>query len=325
MGATADEATEDPLMSAELARSFRTRIVGADAVVAQIDEMYGAGTSFTPGPRAQMTLAGVADERAKVTHTKIDARFAGVGGYAQPVILRPRSGRLEMRAPDDGRPSRAGQPILYPVDVDIPFALSDIDLDIVQLSRQILLEAAGEASPDAEPLRLDRAAGLRRPYAAAWWAALEQVRRVYANDDLYANELIRESALRHLGAVTVAGFALSEAPLERVTRAGRLVRAAERYIDENIGSPLTGAQIASACGVSVRALQLAFRDERETTPSAYIRERRLERVRNALLAADPAVHTVSRIALTWGFGNAGRFAGSYYAAFGEYPRDTLLR
>lgn len=310
----------------QASRAFRSRFVGTDAVVEQLHAMYGGGTSYNPGPSAELAHAGLGDAHAMTNHTRINASFSGVvRGYLQPVILRTRSGRLEMLAPGDGRPTRSDEPALYPVDVDIPFAVDHVDMDIVQLSRRILGDAARDVAPDAGAPRLDRVSGLRQPYADAWWGALEQVRRVYASDELYDNFLIRESALNHLGAVTVIAFALVEAPADRVTRAGRLVRKAERYIDDNLDQPLTAAGIASACGTSIRALQLAFRAERDTTPTTHLRRQRLRRTRDALIAADPAVVTVNQIALQHGFTHPGRFAGAYLTAYGEHPRTTLAR
>ncbi|WP_345802225.1 helix-turn-helix domain-containing protein [Microbacterium sp. AZCO] len=312
----------DPIPS----RAFDLHAVGNDAVVQQVDAMYGGGTSYSPGPRAELRQVGVVDAHASIAHGKISAKFFGVHeGYADPVIMRTRRGNLRISAHGDGRLVQPGNPTIYPVEVEIPFAIDHIDLDVIQLSRATLNDAARDLAPDATGPRLDRIAGLRQPYADAWWGALEQVRLVYSNDVLYDNDLIRESALKHLGAVTVVAFALADAPRDRVTRTARLVRKAERVMDENLDRPLTASSIARSCGVSIRALQLAFRAELGITPTDRLRDKRLRRTWNALVNADPTVDTVGAIAMASGFTHAGRFAAAYAAAYGEHPSQTLAR
>jgi len=59
------------------------------------------------------------------------------------------------------------------------------------------------------------------------------------------------------------------------------------------------------------------------SPLAYVRLRRLNLVRAALLRSDPAIATVSGVARHHGFSELGRFAAAYRAAFGESPSTTL--
>jgi transcriptional regulator GlxA family with amidase domain len=77
--------------------------------------------------------------------------------------------------------------------------------------------------------------------------------------------------------------------------------------------------------VSVRALQEGLRRSLDTTPMRYLREVRLRKVHEELLAATSDVTTVGAIVYGWGILNQGRFAGSYRAKFGETPADTLRR
>ena len=58
----------------------------------------------------------------------------------------------------------------------------------------------------------------------------------------------------------------------------------------------------------------------------YLREIRLKRAREALLAADPCSATsVTEIALDSGFVHLGRFSSEYRNRFGESPSQTLRR
>jgi AraC-like DNA-binding protein len=100
----------------------------------------------------------------------------------------------------------------------------------------------------------------------------------------------------------------------------RLKRAIE-YMHANISSPMAVADIAREAGASVRALQAAFQQFKDTTPLNYLRTIRLEGARKAL--TDPAVSLpVAEIARNWGFSHMGRFAALYHQSFGEMPSNT---
>lgn len=101
------------------------------------------------------------------------------------------------------------------------------------------------------------------------------------------------------------------------------VRRAMEVIEGHAAEPLTVAEIAECVGVGVRALQDGFRRHLDTTPLAYLREVRLDRIRTELLAADPGATTVTAIASRWGFLHPGRFSVAYRRQFGESPSETL--
>jgi len=104
----------------------------------------------------------------------------------------------------------------------------------------------------------------------------------------------------------------------------RAVTAARCFIEANLSERLTLAGIASVAGVSTRTLQAAFRADLRTTPIAYVRSVRLDRVRAELIApAAAATLTVTEVATRWGISHLGRFAGEYRARFGESPSATL--
>ncbi|GIX14490.1 MAG: hypothetical protein KatS3mg118_2449 [Paracoccaceae bacterium] len=102
----------------------------------------------------------------------------------------------------------------------------------------------------------------------------------------------------------------------------RHLRLAEAYVEAHLDRPLTLDEIAAAAGVSPRALQMAFRRFRGTTPLAFLRDLRLARAHAELSAGAPGT-TVTGVALKWGFGHFGRFAGQYRARYGLSPSDTL--
>ncbi|MGC4077137.1 MAG: helix-turn-helix transcriptional regulator [Rubrivivax sp.] len=110
----------------------------------------------------------------------------------------------------------------------------------------------------------------------------------------------------------------------RLPPAPRHVVRAIEYMRENASRPISIADVAAAASVSVRALQEGFQRFRETTPSACLRQIRLERTRQDLL--DPEMPaSVSEIALRWGFVHMSLFAARYRKAFGELPSTTIRR
>ncbi len=93
------------------------------------------------------------------------------------------------------------------------------------------------------------------------------------------------------------------------------------YIMEHLGdSEMTATNIASAHFISIRKLQLIF-NRLGTTPTRWIRDRRLDMARRNL--ADPlnAEQTVGEIAQRWGFESASHFGRLFRAEYGVTPRD----
>jgi transcriptional regulator GlxA family with amidase domain len=103
------------------------------------------------------------------------------------------------------------------------------------------------------------------------------------------------------------------------------LRRALTFIDENADRGITPTDIALAARVTIRAVQLAFRRHLDTTPTAYLRRVRLDRAHRQLLAADPAVTTVSSVAMRWGFASHSSFTAQYRATYGVAPSGTLRR
>lgn len=103
-----------------------------------------------------------------------------------------------------------------------------------------------------------------------------------------------------------------------------LIRRAERFMLDNAGTPITVSEIATQLGVSVRSLQTGFRQWRNTTPNAILRQMRLELVRKELQRGTLEA-SVTIVALRYGFSHLSRFSAYYRSAFGEAPSETLRR
>ena len=102
----------------------------------------------------------------------------------------------------------------------------------------------------------------------------------------------------------------------------RPLRAAVAFIEANLAEHLSLAGIAAAAGCSTRTLSSAFRTRLGLTPMSYVRDLRLDRIREDILATGDPVGT---IAYRWGVTHLGRFAGAYRNRFAELPSDTAAR
>jgi AraC-like DNA-binding protein len=88
--------------------------------------------------------------------------------------------------------------------------------------------------------------------------------------------------------------------------------------------PIDIPGLARETGVSLRTLQEGFKDLHGRSPTAYLRQIRLELAHERL--RDPAATaTVTDVALACGFSHLGRFAGAYREHFGLPPSHTLAR
>ena len=94
----------------------------------------------------------------------------------------------------------------------------------------------------------------------------------------------------------------------------RQLRRAEAFIEAHAGQPISMADIAAAAGCSARALQMAFRQFRDTTPLAALRDARLHAVRAALASSNASAAVIAR---EFGFSNPSRFHAAFRRRFGD--------
>jgi AraC-like DNA-binding protein len=102
------------------------------------------------------------------------------------------------------------------------------------------------------------------------------------------------------------------------------VRRAEEFMHANAAVPIRSEQVARAAGCSVSTLGVVFRQFRDTTPLAALRDIRLLHVRNALRVAG-GEDTTNTIAQRFGFTNPSRFIAAYGRRFDEHPNETRRR
>ncbi|WP_328916655.1 MULTISPECIES: AraC family transcriptional regulator [unclassified Streptomyces] len=103
------------------------------------------------------------------------------------------------------------------------------------------------------------------------------------------------------------------------------LKSALDYIHDHAGDLPTPTDVAEATGVGVRTLQLHFLNSLGCTPSQYLRDIRLRRVRDELLYPRSGGTTVTDIASAYGFYHLGRFSSLYRSVYAESPSETLRR
>lgn len=104
--------------------------------------------------------------------------------------------------------------------------------------------------------------------------------------------------------------------------APKSIKRACDYINAHIQQVITLEELAAATGVAAATLTRHFQYYLGQPPIKYIRGRKLDRVYQLLQNGD-GDHSVTDIALQYGFNHLGRFADYYRRRYGELPSDTL--
>jgi AraC-like DNA-binding protein len=113
---------------------------------------------------------------------------------------------------------------------------------------------------------------------------------------------------------------------DRAPARPRTIRKALEYIETETHRAMSTARLAAHVGISARALQRGFQEHVGCSPMDYLRDVRLQRARDALVAADASSNvSVTEVALDSGFMHLGRFSVAYRRRFGESPSQTLRR
>jgi len=163
--------------------------------------------------------------------------------------------------------------------------------------------------------------------ARRWCRTVEYLTALFTEPGVENGPLVLGAAGRLMAAMALDTFTTDAGEDRRCDRRDALpdtVRRGIAFLEANPDLDLGVADIARACRVSVRALQLAFRRHLDTTPMAYLRRVRLDLARADLRAAGPGDGTtVTGVAAKWGFLDGSRFSAQYRAAFGEPPSHTL--
>jgi AraC-like DNA-binding protein len=145
------------------------------------------------------------------------------------------------------------------------------------------------------------------------------------SDSLLGNQIAMSSFVDYLLLCLLLGLRHNyseELHQQRASCAPGTVKRAEDFMRANVNVPLTIDAIANTAGCSVRALQIAFRRFRGTTPMAAMQRFRLEAARADILRRT-GTQTLAGIAAAYGFSHPGRFAQLFRRVYGAYPSEVL--
>lgn len=207
--------------------------------------------------------------------------------------------------------------------------LIDTQLRSVVVARTLLAEVA---AIDTVAESVPRFTGLTPssvPAGRTLEATERFLNRILTASEPPANRMLLTSAGRMLAGAMLATFPndlpAEHAPDDAGDTHPALLRQAIEFIQDNAARDIGIGDVAAALYLSPRTVQYMFRRHLDTTPTAYLREVRLARAREELIASDRSITTVAATAARWGFAHTGRFAVIYRRAFGESPHETLRR
>lgn len=300
-----------------------------------LDQTYSA--------RFTITHADGASSVCSCTHSRID-----VGTYAieeirhhgdvtlqadrvpSVVALSVISGRAEVEHGRLTGTAGPGEWVLASSGVGgVRVRLVDAQLRALVLDRSLLTEVA---AIDSEAAAVPRFVGLT-PVSATARRALDAtehfLNRLLTIQEAPDNRILLASAGRMLASTVLTSFPNDLPPADSGDEAGdaypALLRQAVEFIQDNAAHDVGVSDVAAALYLSPRTVQYMFRRHLDTTPTAYLREIRLGRAREELIASDRSITTVAATAARWGFAHTGRFAVLYRRTFGESPHETLRR
>ncbi|WP_165857544.1 AraC family transcriptional regulator [Marinobacter sp. JSM 1782161] len=92
------------------------------------------------------------------------------------------------------------------------------------------------------------------------------------------------------------------------------------YIQQHLKEGVSIEELSAVSNLSARSIYNLFARHFSTTPKCYIKQLRLQRLRDDLQYG--RVRNVTEAALDYGFAHLGRFSSEYRKAFGELPSET---
>jgi AraC-like DNA-binding protein len=200
----------------------------------------------------------------------------------------------------------------------------------VKLPRRSLEGQLGKLlnQPIERPIRFDLGFDLTSPMGQSLLSAVTFLRQELSRPGGMAAQPLARDQLESLVltqillAIPNSYTDLLRAPQRPAPRAK--IRRAIELIEENPDAGLSLAELASAAGVTARALQRGFKEVVGMSPTAYVRAVRLDRVHAELIEGAGTV-AVTDVAMRWGFFHLGRFAQQYRERFGVLPSETVCR
>ncbi|MEQ8514907.1 MAG: AraC family transcriptional regulator [Chromatocurvus sp.] len=200
----------------------------------------------------------------------------------------------------------------------------------VRLDRHVLEQKLAQliGQPLQAPLLFDPVFNLRSPAGTAWCNAVEFTRKQLqillpeaSNTPLLLQ--LEDFLCVHLLQLMPHNYS-NQLHRQSTDLTPRSIKRACNFVNANLEQSITLEQLAQSAGVTAATLTRHFQHYLGEPPMKYIRGKKLERV-HALLQRSTADHSVTDIALQYGFNHLGRFADYYRRRYGELPSDTLRK
>ncbi len=282
-----------------------------------------AGTELTA---LSATAGGLAADRVRMS-IGLDTDTDAIGTLLSFQLL---SGTMLVdNGAEEVRLSRGGT-VMYRPDVPLRAQADGFELAMLRVPVQRAAATAEQQTGiDAADLRFESMRPVSEAMDRYFSSVINMVHRdLMQPESAMSNPLVHEQMIQTAATAVLATFPNTTMTADHLPGPGHVAPAALRramaYIDAHAEQPLTLGDIATAAGVTARALQHAFRQHRETTPMGYLQQVRLARAHSELMAADPSNgETVATIAARWGFAKPGRFATAYRRTYGHNPSHTL--
>ncbi|WP_209559973.1 helix-turn-helix transcriptional regulator [Frigoribacterium sp. PvP032] len=237
-----------------------------------------------------------------------------------------RSGSATVHRGSDAYHTDGSTPFLIPAEDSFEFEFEPRQSHLVRLGTEFLEQTATELhGGPSQRVAFDVSSTPRAESIADWRSTMAGATEAVVGE--VVPPLLRLEAQLSTARAVLRTWRWQVVDVPRSLRTPGTVRVrhALEYLHAHAAEPISPSDVAAAVGLHTRSLQLAMSEHLGTSPSAYLRQVRLDRVRADLLAASPHETTIAAVARRWGFGNLGRFSASYADHVGEYPRDTLAR
>ncbi|CAB4719557.1 unannotated protein [freshwater metagenome] len=280
--------------------TVHNRVTLGDVTLNYLD--YGADVHITPGELhsfylIQMPLAGSAEIHSGKESIHSDSSMASIPNPLEKLDMVWHAGNPQL--------------LVYISRITLEERLEDL------IGREL-----------QAPVRFELGMDLTTPQARSWRTLV----------DTLVTDVDRGGLTMHAGVrdqfqdLIISGLLLSQRHNysdsigSRVEPAApRSVRIAIQACEASPQEPLTVTDMARVAGVSIRSLQDGFKRYVGMSPTEYLRDVRLNRVREDLLSERAQSTSIADIAFSWGFTHLGRFAKTYHDRFGELPSETLRR
>lgn len=311
--------TSDP----ELIQSYLNHAYGACFSIGQADT--AAEACFCSHSRTEVDRYAIEE----ITHG------GDVSLHAEHVpsviAVTPVRGRIETRHGDLTGVAGPGEWLLASTGLDgVHLRLVDAKLRSVVLDRSLVSEVAAQHLDEpSEPLVrftgvIPTEAGMVRALDSA-----ERFLRSVLSPEVSDASILLGAAGRMLASAVLAAFPndLPADPVDDDPGDGHpaVLHRAIDFIHHNAARDIGISDVAAAVFLTPRTVQYMFRKHLGTTPTAHLREVRMKRAREELLAGDRSMTTVAAVAARWGFAHTGRFAVHYRDVYAESPHETLRR